>query len=141
MILLDSDHLTVAVNKRHSQYAGLHERIESTDDEEFSTTFVSVEEQCRGWLARINSVPDVLNQVSAYRRLAAFFIFLRDWDIVPLDKDCATEFMRLRKSRIRIGTNDLKIAAIAISNSALLLSANLRYFQRVPGLRVENWLE
>jgi tRNA(fMet)-specific endonuclease VapC len=49
--------------------------------------------------------------------------------------------MRLRRLRIRIGTQDLKIAAIALSRDALLLSANLRDFQRVPGLRVENWLE
>jgi predicted nucleic acid-binding protein len=34
----------------------------------------------------------------------------------------------------------LKIAAIAMAESALLLSANLRDFQKVPGLRVENWL-
>jgi tRNA(fMet)-specific endonuclease VapC len=34
----------------------------------------------------------------------------------------------------------LKIAAIAIANDALLLSANLRDFEQVPGLRVEDWL-
>jgi predicted nucleic acid-binding protein len=35
----------------------------------------------------------------------------------------------------------LKIAATALVNDALLLSANLRDFQKVPNLRVENWLE
>jgi tRNA(fMet)-specific endonuclease VapC len=35
---------------------------------------------------------------------------------------------------------DLKIAAIALANDALVLSANLREFGRVPGLRVEDWL-
>ena len=35
---------------------------------------------------------------------------------------------------------DLKIAAIARANDALLLSANRRDFAKVPGLRVENWL-
>ena len=35
---------------------------------------------------------------------------------------------------------DLKIACIALVHNALLLSANLRDFQQVPGLRVENWL-
>jgi tRNA(fMet)-specific endonuclease VapC len=36
---------------------------------------------------------------------------------------------------------DLKIAATALVNDALLLSANRRDFERVPGLRVENWLD
>ena len=36
---------------------------------------------------------------------------------------------------------DLKIAATVFVNDALLLSANKRDFDRVPGLRVENWLE
>ncbi len=34
---------------------------------------------------------------------------------------------------------DLKIAATALVQNALLLSANLRDFQQVPGLHVEDW--
>lgn len=36
---------------------------------------------------------------------------------------------------------DLRIASIVLANGATLLSRNLRDFDRVPGLRVENWLE
>ena len=42
---------------------------------------------------------------------------------------------------VQSGTMDLKIAAIAISHNALLLSRNLLDFQKVPGLRVEKWLD
>ena len=35
---------------------------------------------------------------------------------------------------------DLKIASIALSRDATLLSGNLRHFEQVPGLRVEDWL-
>jgi tRNA(fMet)-specific endonuclease VapC len=65
---------------------------------------------------------------------------LRDWEILPFDERAANEFLRLRK-HARIGTKDLKIASIALVNDALLLSANLREFRHVPGLRVESWLE
>jgi tRNA(fMet)-specific endonuclease VapC len=34
---------------------------------------------------------------------------------------------------------DLKIAATAIANNATLLSRNLKDFNKVPGLKVENW--
>ncbi len=36
---------------------------------------------------------------------------------------------------------DLKIAAICVTHDILLLSRNLLDFQKVPGLRVENWLD
>lgn len=39
-----------------------------------------------------------------------------------------------------IGPNDLWIAAQAVAEDALLVSANTREFSRVPGLRLENWL-
>ncbi len=39
-----------------------------------------------------------------------------------------------------IGTQDMKIAAIALVPDALLLSRNTVDFARVPGLRVESWL-
>jgi tRNA(fMet)-specific endonuclease VapC len=35
---------------------------------------------------------------------------------------------------------DLKVAAVALVANATLLSANLKDFQQVPGLRVEDWL-
>lgn len=54
--------------------------------------------------------------------------------------DAAVQFKALRKERVRIGTQDLKIASIALTNDALLLSANLRDFEQVRGLQVENWM-
>jgi tRNA(fMet)-specific endonuclease VapC len=46
----------------------------------------------------------------------------------------------LRHARIRVGTQDLRIASIALAHNALLVSANLQDFEQVPGLRVEDWL-
>ena len=57
-----------------------------------------------------------------------------------MSEAAAGHFAELRRQKIRIGSQDLKIAAIAIAESALLLSANSRDFQKVPGVRVENWL-
>ncbi len=39
-----------------------------------------------------------------------------------------------------IGVNDLHIAAHARSGGLILVSNNLREFERVPGLLMENWL-
>ncbi len=75
-----------------------------------------------------------------YDRLIRLLEVLSEWEIERWSDQAADEFSRLRKARIRIGTQDLKIAALSIVSDALLLSANLRDFRQVPNLRVEDWL-
>ena len=80
-------------------------------------------------------------QIAAYRELGELFSFFAGLFIALLDERSATLFSGFRKSGLRIGTMDLKTASIAIANNALLLTANRRDFEKVPGLRFENWLE
>ena len=40
---------------------------------------------------------------------------------------------------IRIGTMDLKIAAIVLAHDATLLTKNLSDFRKVPGSKVADW--
>ena len=58
---------------------------------------------------------------------------------VDFDEPAAEDFRRLKATGVRIGTMDLKIAAIALSLNATLLSRNVVDFEKVPGLRVEDW--
>jgi tRNA(fMet)-specific endonuclease VapC len=139
MILLDSDHLTILMLAEDRRSAGLAARLERVQGEGVGVTVVSVEEQMRGWLAAIKA-RTAAGQVIAYDRLINLVRFLQDWEIVRFDEHAAEAFNRLRKQGVRIGTQDLKIASIALTNDALLLSANLRDFRKVPGLRTENWL-
>jgi tRNA(fMet)-specific endonuclease VapC len=140
MILLDTDHLSVVTNAADARNAPLRARLRAAAAAPLAVPIVSVEEQCQGWLAQINRQRDVHKQVATYERLAKLLEFLADWEIVRFDERAADEFKRLRKQGVRIGTHDLKIASIALARQALLLSANLRDFRRVPGLAVESWL-
>ncbi len=139
MILIDTDHVSVLTDSRHARHAHLVSRFEATD-EPVAIPVVSVEEQLRGWLAQIHRLRSVHDQIWPYARLVQFLLFLCQREILQRDERAADEFDRLRLRRIRIGTQDLKIASMALSRRATLLSANLRDFQRVPGLRVEDWL-
>jgi tRNA(fMet)-specific endonuclease VapC len=139
MILLDTDHFSVLTDARHARHPQLVARLLDVD-EPVAIPVVAVEEQLRAWLAQIHRVRDVRQQVQPYRRLVRLIEVLSEWEITHWNERAADEFARLRRARVRIGTQDLKIAALALASDASLLSANLRDFERVPGLRVEDWL-
>jgi tRNA(fMet)-specific endonuclease VapC len=139
VILLDTDHVNV-LQSRGPQIARLTAKMAASADQDFATTVITVEEQMRGWLALIHRVNDVHLQLPAYDRLLGLFDFFGQWQVAPFGEPAANEFKQLRQQKVRIGTMDLKIASTALANRALLLSANLRDFEQVPNLRVENWL-
>ena len=140
MILLDTDHLSVLKYDEHPRCSALKERMRASEDPFFAITIISAEEQMRGWLAKIHAAKDAEKQVAWYDQLAWLIEFLADWHIIAFDQPAAAEFKRLQRQRLRIGTLDLKIAAIARIHDALLLSANTLDFSRVPGLRLESWI-
>jgi len=78
-------------------------------------------------------------QVKAYRRLAALLKFFSEITVLDYTEDAVAHFENLSRSKVRIGSMDLKIAAIALSRDDLLLSRNLRDFRHFPKLRVEDW--
>jgi tRNA(fMet)-specific endonuclease VapC len=47
----------------------------------------------------------------------------------------------LARAGTPIGPYDLLIAATAVTNDKILITANMREFARVPGLKIENWEE
>ena len=49
------------------------------------------------------------------------------------------EKARLAKLGTPIGAHDLQIAGIALANNLTLVTHNIREFQRIDGLRVEDW--
>jgi tRNA(fMet)-specific endonuclease VapC len=142
MILIDTDHATYFKYPDSDRGRRFIDRLKAVPDSEtIAVAIVSVEERMRGWLAAIAKERTASRQVLAYRELGRLFEFYGEFEIVPFDESAAHKFDELRKMRLRIGTMDLKIAATALVQYALLLSANLSDFKRVPGLRVENWLD
>jgi tRNA(fMet)-specific endonuclease VapC len=140
VILLDTDHLSVLGHTGSPRAAALAARLEGSSDQPFGITIVSVVEQFRGWSAEINKAKGVAQQVRAYGRLSRLIELLRRMPVFPFDNRAAEQFEQLHRQKIRIGTMDLKIAATALARGALLLSANRRDYEKVPGLRVEDWL-
>jgi tRNA(fMet)-specific endonuclease VapC len=140
MIILDTDHISVLQYDGSPHAAALRARLDVFPPDEVAPTVITVEEQMRGWLGLIHRYIDVQRQVEYYERLIGLIDFFAAWHVLSFDQQAADMCQRLRRQRIRIGTMDLKIAAIALMQSATLLSGNLRDFQQVAGLHVEDWL-
>lgn len=104
-------------------------------------TIITVQEATGGWLALINSTPTGRDQIRAYTSFQRMILAFHKFGILPFDEEAAGHFHRLRKAHPRMGTMDLKIASICLAHEATLLTRNVRDFDFIPGLRVENWLE
>ena len=141
MILLDTDHATHLRFPGERQGAGLLARLLALPATETpAVPIVAVEEQMRGWLAVVSRERQFLRQAFGYRELQRLFEYYQDFEVVAFDAAAAERGEALRQMHRRLGATDLKIAATALVHDATLLSANLRDFGRISGLKVENWL-
>ncbi len=141
MYILDTDHMSLAEKGRGRDADSLWSRLVDLAPGEIASTIVSYEEQTRGWLAYAARARTVADLVEAYRRLSSH---LRDWGkipVLPFDAKSAVRYQDLVRQRLRIGTMDLRIAAIVLANGATLLTRNLRDVGLVPGLQVEDWTQ
>jgi len=138
VIVLDTDVLSIVQRAAGPAYHRLVSRLDDAD-EDVAVSIVSFEEQMRGWLAYIARAMFPEAYIEGYAKLHAL---LQDFSVRPVldfDQGAAAEFGRLAGLKPRIGTMDLRIAAITIAHEGLLLSKNLADFRKVPGLRVEDW--
>ena|SRR3990172_1995306 len=69
--------------------------------------------------------------------------FLKPYRTLPFDdsvaKVCGRVRADLEKTGKKIGPNDIAIAAIALANDLILVTHNVGEFNRVEGLRIEDW--
>lgn len=139
MIILDTDCLSLLERERLLESSNLFKALEKHRSDEIFTTIISFEEQMRGWLSFIARCKTLEEQIAGYARLHRFLETYRNTPVLDFDEAAASVFSELKANKIRIGTMDLKIASIAISNKAILLTRNLSDFQQVSGLIAEDW--
>ena len=103
------------------------------------TTIITVGDDLSGWLPACRRAKDGAERVTVYSRLQRAQEFYQRMGCLPFDGTAAAIFDQLRAQKIRIGTNDLAIAAIALSVSGILVTRNVVDFQLVPDLVLEDW--
>jgi len=91
-------------------------------------------ELCFG-AAKSNDPPGVYSLLEQFSRMVK---------VLPLPAEAGPHYgavrAALQKAGKLIGNNDLWIAAHALALGVPLVSNNLHEFERVPGLKLENWV-
>ena len=71
-------------------------------------------------------------------------LFLEPFEIVPFDDNATACYADIRsRTEVKgtpVGPNDLIIAATVLSRNGLLVTNNIREFQRIRDLVLENWI-
>ncbi|MCI0458481.1 MAG: PIN domain-containing protein [Gemmataceae bacterium] len=138
MILLDTDSLTFAL----AGHPRVTERVRAAADE-VALTIITRIEALTGRFAFVLKAADGDQLQRAQHRLDQAEVDLSKFPVIPIDAAGAAEFDRLRqiKKLKKIGRADLLIASIALAHGATLVTRNLKDFQLVPGLKLENWAD
>ena len=138
MYILDSDHMSL-LERGGAEGVRIRNRLRTVPPDDVATTIISYEEQTRGWMARLAGSTQPERQMNDYSELKRLLNNYCRIAVVEFDQKAVAEFKRLREASIRIGTMDLKIAAIAIANGATVITRNAQDFTRVPNLKFEDW--
>jgi tRNA(fMet)-specific endonuclease VapC len=137
--LLDTDHISIVQRQSEPAYSSLLSRIGDHQPTDFHVAIISFHEQITGWNAYLNRARTREAVVRAYDMFQQVLAEFATASVAAFDATASAYFDSLRASKIRIGTMDLRIAAIALANDWTLLTRNSVDFSRVPNLRIEDW--
>ncbi len=100
---------------------------------------ITVEESLRGRLAALARARDGATRIRRYAALLGTIQLFQKFPLISFDQAAENQFQQLLALRSGVGTQDLKIAAVALANHLTLLTRNRRDFARVPGLLQDDW--
>lgn len=131
MYCFDTDVLSAAVNK--DPPLSLLRRLSMVPASESFTTAINLGEMLFGAAKAQNT--------ELARRVRAAVSTI---PILPFDEHSAERYAQLRADLEASGQTlhepDLRIASIALANDLIMVTGNVKHFERIPGLRVESSL-
>ena len=135
LYVLDTDHLSLIL-RGHPK---IRERLTAIPPEQIAITIITVEEQLRGRLAQLSKARSGDARSVAYRYLRKAVNDLARLNVLDYDAASDRIYGELRQQRVRVGSQDLRIAAIALANNCNLVTRNYSDFSKVPSLIIDDW--
>jgi tRNA(fMet)-specific endonuclease VapC len=137
--IFDTDHVSLVLRGHPKVVSRLGQLPEQT-----STTIITVQEIFNGWVGQLNQASvkpkTILDQ---YHHLYLTIELLKRLPIQEFNvsafnlyEDLLVQHLNLRKKRLQ---KDMRIAAIALSLEATVVTRNRRDFAQVPRLKLEDW--
>jgi len=114
-------------------------KLQVVDRSTVATTIITMYEQLRGRLAAINRKQSDAQVQLAFRHLQATQQYYCTARVLSFTERATQIHQRLLTQKLRIGAQDLQIAAIVLAHNAVLVTANQRHFAQVPSLPIEDW--
>jgi tRNA(fMet)-specific endonuclease VapC len=137
--IFDTDHISLVLRGNPKVISNLEKAFTQT-----STTIITVQEIFNGWISELNQPnPKRETILDQYHRLFLSMELLKKLPILEFDapafaqyEDLLLQHPNLRKKRLH---KDVRIAAIALSRNATVVTRNHRDFEQVPGLKMADW--
>lgn len=133
--ILDTDHLSLFQRGHPAVIA----KVLATPLSQRAITIITAEEQLRGRLGQIKKAQTTEIRIKAYRELKKLLHFFANISILNFDQAASNHFEGYKKTKIRIGSQDLRIAAIAQATNSILVTRNYKDFKKIPNIMLENW--
>jgi tRNA(fMet)-specific endonuclease VapC len=133
--ILDTDHISL-LQRNHPN---VKQRLTSIDPNKIFVTVITFEEQMRGRLNQVKQAKSQESLISAYNALRETIEDYKRLNLLDFDKEAYSCHMNLLCQKIRIGSQDLRIAAIALSVDGIVVTRNQKDFEKVPNLKIEDW--
>jgi tRNA(fMet)-specific endonuclease VapC len=134
--ILDTDHVSLILcnHPQVTANASLYE---------IAVTIITVQELFNGWMGRINDPSLVHNLPALYTKLWTTVKYLQTIEVMDFTPQADSYLKQLLKDKPSLRKNrlqkDMRIAAIALSLNATVVTRNQRDFGLVPGLIITDW--
>jgi tRNA(fMet)-specific endonuclease VapC len=135
LYVLDTDHFSLHLRG----YQQIGERLALIAPDRVAVTIVTAEEHLRGRLAQVKRATTGHARALAYWYLHEAIASLAALRILDYDTISDDIYQTLRLQRLRIGSQDLRIAAITLANQGILETRNRSDFGQISNCLLEDW--
>jgi tRNA(fMet)-specific endonuclease VapC len=106
-------------------------------------SIVTIQEIFNGWVTRINSAKNLEEVLRLYNKFYRAVLLCKRVPVLNFDQPASMHFVTLLQEQPELSkqrlNKDMRIAAIALANHAIVVTRNHRDFSLVRGLQITDW--